>query len=314
MALPAEILRECWFLAGPTASGKTALSIRLAENLNAEIISLDSMAIYRGMDIGTAKPKIDERHGIAHHLIDVADPHQEFSVAEFSAMAEDAAQDISSRGKSVLFVGGTGLYLRTMLRGLFDGPEADWDFRKHMTERAVELGPDWLHAQLAAVDAATATRLHPNDMRRIIRALEVHRVTGLPLSQQQTQAVRPTEDQPRAVIWISPPRGWLYQRIENRVDQMMEEGLLDETHRLLSLVPPPGRTALQALGYRELVAHLQGECSLGEAVKQIKTGTRQFAKRQHTWFRNLSETRPLEIEGTESPDQLLEKALEIARS
>ncbi len=159
-----------------------------------------------------------------------------------------------------------------MLRGLFDGPEADWDYRRRMTEQAFALGPEWLHAQLASVDAATAARLHPNDMRRIIRALEVQHVTGRPLSEQQAQGVRPDAEQPRAVLWISPPRDWLYQRIDQRVDQMMEDGLLEETRWLLSLNPPPGRTALQALGYRELIAHLNRESSLADAVQQIKTG------------------------------------------
>ncbi len=313
MAIPVDILRNSWFLAGPTASGKTALSILLAKELNAEIISLDSMAVYRGMDIGTAKPTVAERQGIPHHLIDVADPHEDFSVAEFSSMAEQAATEIAGRDRTVLFVGGTGLYLRTMLRGLFEGPQADWEFRQQLTSQALELGPEWLHSRLQEVDPASAGRLHSNDMRRIIRALEVFHVTGKRLSDEQQQKVRAADEQPRAVIWISPPREWLHSRIEQRVDQMMAAGLLDETRRMLEQTPPPGRTAMQALGYRELIGHLKDQTSLQECIEQIKIATRQFAKRQHTWFRNLAEARPLEIRGTESAAELLQACLAIAR-
>lgn len=304
------LLKQCGFLAGPTASGKTQLALHLAEQLNGEIISLDSMAIYRGMDIGTAKPSVGERLRIPHHLIDVAEPHQEFTVAQFLEMANVAAQQIASRGSLPLFVGGTGLYLRSVLRGLSAGPEADWVFRRELEAESLLHDQHWLHHQLMAVDPVTASRLHPNDRRRIIRALEVFRLTGRKLSDDQTQIPLPAERRPRFVVWLSPPREWLYQRINQRVDQMMSEGLLEEVRALAARIPAPGRTAMQALGYRELFSHLRGECSLQEAVEQIKIGTRQFAKRQHTWFRNLEECRTLPIAGDESPGALSAQIIE----
>lgn len=313
MTLPVALLTRSWFLAGPTAVGKTAVSLLLAERLGAEIISLDSMSIYRGMDIGTAKPDLAARQRVPHHLLDVADPHEEFSVAEFLRMAATAAAQIVARGRVPLFVGGTGLYLRTVLRGLVEGPPADWDLRRQLAESAAEHGELWLHTTLQQVDPAAAARLHPRDTRRLIRALEVYQLTGRRLSDEQTQHPRPAEEQPQAVVWLEPPRAWLYERIHTRVDNMLQAGLLAEVSALLQRTPPAGRTALQALGYRELIAHLQGQCSLEQAVEQIRTGTRQFAKRQHTWFRNLPECRSLTISGSETPSQLADQIVALAR-
>jgi tRNA dimethylallyltransferase len=236
-----DLLRQCWFLAGPTAVGKTGASLALAQQLNAEIISMDSMAIYRHMDIGTAKPSAEEQSVVPHHLIDVVDPHQEFSVAEFVKLAEQVAQQVVGRGCTPLFVGGTGLYLRSVLRGVFEGPEADWELRKKLQQQLEEHGRPWLHQQLAQVDEVTAKRLHENDTRRVIRALEVYHLTGIPLSQQQDQQPRAIDERPRAVFWLDPPRDWLHDRINLRVDQMMQEGLLQETRQLLELNPPADR-------------------------------------------------------------------------
>ena len=309
MQFSASLLTKCCFIAGPTASGKSAAAIALAQRLDAEIISLDSMAVYRGMDIGTAKPTLSERQQIIHHLIDIADPDQDFSVTEFVRLAAAAATSIVEHGRTPLFVGGTGLYLRSILRGIFEGPEADWDLRRRLEQQARELGPQWLHDQLAVCDPATAARLHLNDMRRIIRALEVFELTGQPISDDQRHAPRPAHERPRIVVWLEPPRNWLRERIDRRVDLMMEAGWLDETHRLLQHNPPPGRTARQALGYRELIDHLQGRLTLDTAVGQIKIATRQFAKRQHTWFRNLEECQSLPITGQESPDEIAGKII-----
>ncbi|MFN9720352.1 MAG: tRNA (adenosine(37)-N6)-dimethylallyltransferase MiaA [Planctomycetota bacterium] len=311
MELRPELLRQSWFLAGPTGSGKSATAVALAKRIDAEIISLDSMAIYRGMDIGTAKPSRDEMADVPHHLIDVADPHEEFSVAEFVRLASDAAESILLRRKRPLFVGGTGLYLRSILRGIFEGPEADWEFRREMEQKALANGPRWLHEQLAAVDQVTAERLHFNDMRRMIRALEVFHLTGRPLSDEHHNLPRPVDEQPQVVVWLEPPREWLRKRIDLRVDQMMAAGWLDETRALMNRQPPPSRTACQALGYRELMDHLNGRGSLVETVEQIKTATRQFAKRQHTWFRNLEECRPISINGKESSEELAKRILEM---
>ena len=314
MQFSTSLLRQCWFLAGPTASGKSATAVTLAQHLNAEIISLDSMAIYRGMDVGTAKPTPAERQQVAHHLIDIAEPHQEFSVAEFVRLAAEAATDIAARNRTPLFVGGTGLYLRSILRGLFDGPEASWELRRILEQEAIKHGTNWLHDRLASCDPVTASRLHPNDMRRIIRALEVFELTGTPISQGQQQHPRPESERPLLVVWLEPPRDWLRNRIDQRVDQMMAAGWLEETRLLLQKQPPPGRTARQALGYHELIDYLAGQITLDAAVEQIRTATRQFAKRQHTWFRNLEECRSLPITGLETTELLARQIAELART
>lgn len=314
MQFPANLLKQCWFVAGPTASGKSAAALHLARVLNAEIVSLDSMAVYRGMTIGTAKPSVADQESVRHHLIDIADPAQDFSVTEFVRLAYEAANDIARRGRIPLFVGGTGLYLRSILRGMFEGPAADWDLRNRWENLAVQHGPEWLHSQLAERDPLTARRLHPNDMRRLIRAIEVFELTGKRLSEDQYHRPRPPEDRPACVVWLQPPRPWLHERINQRIDMMMHEGWLEETRMLLESDPPPGRTARQALGYQELIQHLEGTLSLEYAVAQIKISTRQFAKRQHTWFRNIEECIPLETTGAESPNALAEMIVKLQHS
>ena len=310
MNFPAELLKQCWFLTGPTAVGKTATALNLAKRLNAEILSLDSMAVYRRMDIGTAKPDQTERAAVPHHLIDLAEPHQDFSVTEYVTAALSAVEDVIGRGRVPLFSGGTGLYLKAILRGIYNGPPANWDLRNRLEEQTLRDGPQQLHDQLMAVDPTTATRLHINDQRRIIRALEVYAATGLPLSQQHHNVPRPLTERPAAVVWLEPPRDWLRDRINRRVDLMMQCGLLKETQTLLAATPLPGRTARQALGYRELIAHLEDNQPLEDAVELIKIGTRQFAKRQHTWFRNMEECSSFPVTGDESADQLAECLLQ----
>ena len=313
MNFPAELLKQCWILSGPTGVGKTATALRLADRLDAEILSMDSMAVYRGMDIGTAKPDQFGRASVPHHLIDLADPCQNFSVAEYTDAALSAVNDVISRGHVPLFSGGTGLYLRAVLRGIFDGPPADWDFRRELEILARQNGPRYLHDRLCRDDPQTAARLHENDLRRIIRALEVHAITGVRLSEQHHNLPLPKTSQPAGVFWLEPPRSWLRERIDCRVDRMMSKGLLEETERLLNTEPVPGRTARQALGYRELIAHLEEGQPLEECVKLIKVRTRQFAKRQHTWFRNLQECHSVPISGRESADQLADRLLQESR-
>ena len=314
MSLSVETLTQCWFLAGPTAGGKTAASLLLAEQINAEIISLDSMAIYRHMDIGTAKPSVAEQQAVPHHLIDVVDPHVDFSVSEYFELASKAVEQILARNKTPLFVGGTGLYLKSLLHGAYDGPQADWEFRNHLEQQRQDKGNAWLHQQLVSVDPKSAEKLHPNDARRIIRAIEVHKLTGQTISEQQTHRARPIHERPQAVIWIHPPRAWLHQRINRRVDMMMDNGLLSETQSLLKLSPPLGTTARQALGYRELIDHIENGTPLEQAVEFIKIGTRQFAKRQHTWFRGIAECQSLMIDGTETPAELVQQIMQAAKS
>lgn len=307
MQIPVETLRACWFLAGPTACGKTATSLELAALLGAEIVSLDSMALYRGMDIGTAKPSAAERATIPHHLIDVIEPHQEYSLAEYVAAAATACGEILARGRVPLFVGGTGLYLRGILRGVFDGPPADWAFRRRLEEEAAEQGEDYLHESLKFVDAATARKLHPRDSRRIVRALEVFHLTGKPLSEQQKQEPLPVDVRPAHVYWLHPPRDWLYARIDRRVEQMFAAGMVEEVRGLLARSEPMSRTARQGLGYKEVIEHLETGRDLAETIRDVQTRTRQFAKRQHTWFRNLEECTEVIVSGDESPRALAER-------
>jgi tRNA dimethylallyltransferase len=305
---------DCWFLTGPTAGGKSALALPLAQRLGAEILSLDSMAVYRGMDIGTAKPAPDERRRAAHHLIDLVEPHEEFSIADYVAAAHRAVADVHRRGKVALFVGGTPLYLKALLRGLFVGPAADWAFRRRLEREAAEHGEPHLHARLAAVDPQSAARLHPRDRRRIIRALEVYEQTGVPISQQQRQfdRARPAE-QCRCFV-LARPREELLARIDARVDAMFAAGLVDETRRLLAAGHILSRTAAQAVGYRETLEHLRGERDLAATVELVKLRTRRFAKRQMTWFRSLSECRFVEVSGQSTAAELVDQIAAAGQS
>jgi tRNA dimethylallyltransferase len=280
-------------LTGPTGSGKTRLALDLAQDLGAEIISMDSMALYRGMDIGTAKPTLVERSRIRHHLVDELNPWESSNVAWWLDRARECCREIGARGRRVLVVGGTPLYLKALLCGLFDGPPADLVVRNKLIVQAQEFGPEVLHSRLAAADPVTAARLHPNDIRRVVRALEVLELTGAPLSSWQTQwpssagATDVTETENPQILWLDLPRDELYARINARVLAMFEDGLVAEARALLELAQPMSREATQALGYKEVFAHMAGHATLEETIAQVQTRTRQFAKRQITWFRHL---------------------------
>ena len=283
-------------LTGPTGAGKSRLGVELAERMGAEIVSMDSMALYRNMDIGTAKASPEERARVRHHLIDVLEPWESASVAWWLERAAECCRDIERRGKSVLFVGGTPLYLKALLLGLFEGPPADSQLRRRLAEEARRDGVQVLHARLAKVDPASAARLHVNDVRRVIRALEVWELTGRPISAWQTQwrEAGPrveTGGSPR-VLWLDLPRPELYARIDVRVDQMLANGLVEEVKALSRLLKPLSREASQALGYKELLAYLNGHHSLEAAAERIRTRSRNYAKRQVTWFRHLPECVP----------------------
>jgi tRNA dimethylallyltransferase len=301
---------DCWFLTGPTASGKTTVAMAMADRLDAEIISLDSMAIYRGMDIGTAKPRQDERERIPHHLLDIVDPDQQYSVSEYVKAAIETIADIRGRGKEVLFVGGTPLYLKSLLRGLFEGPPADWDFRREIENEVAEVGLEALHERLRQVDPITADRLHTNDKRRMIRALEVYTLTGQPISHLQTQFEEEHEADACKVFVLSWPKELLHARIASRVDQMMNQGLVDEVRGLLDRYQQLSHTASQAVGYREVIEHLAGQHSLEESIELIKTRTRRFAKRQLTWFRSLTECRHIDVAESIDPHELSARMIE----
>lgn len=305
-------LEGAWFLTGPTASGKTGLGIELAQRLNGEILSLDSMAVYRGLDIGTAKPRSDERAGVPHHLLDLVDPSDDFSIAQYVTAAHQIAGEILSRGKTPIFVGGTPLYLKSLLRGMYQGPPADWDFRRQVEAEIAEVGVDKLRERLWQVDPLSAAKLHPNDTRRMIRALEVARTTGQPLSHWQTQFDEPRPAQNSRVFALHWPRAQLHARIDQRVEQMFASGLVNETQQVLARYGELSRTALQAVGYREVIEHLQGERDLAETIQLVKYRTHQFARRQETWFRGLSECRVLELANGNEPSQTVGRMLEMA--
>lgn len=293
--------RQCWYLTGATATGKTGVSLELARELNAEIVTLDSMTIYRGMDIGTAKASAADRAAVPHHLIDICDPSDEFTVSRYRALAHEAIRDIRSRGREVLFVGGSALYLKALLRGLFQGPPADPQFREAIEAEADRIGWEKLHGRLALVDPVTAHRLHVNDHRRIVRALEVFRLTGRPISHWQMEFETATPAEQCRVFALRRPRGELHQRIAARVRWMFSEGLVEEVRGLLARYGGLSHTASQAVGYQEVLAHLAGASDLAATEERVLVRTRRFARHQETWFRGLEECRIIEIAG-EQPE------------
>lgn len=316
---PIDLLKQCVFLAGPTAVGKTETTIKLVSRIpNIEVVSLDSMCIYRGMDIGTAKPSREMQQQIPHHLLDMLAPHEEFSVADYVETARTACEGIVERGGVPLFSGGTGLYLRAVLRGVFEGPPADWEIRNRLQAQADDAASRddhfFLMRQLEKVDPDAAMRLHPNDQRRIIRAIEVFELMGSTLSSQQKQHPLPEGQRPPHVYWLSPDRDWLHDRINQRVVAMFKDGLVDEVRELMKSDPPIGRTASQGLGYKEVIEGLAGDCNHeltpdkeAKIIEVIQTRTRQFAKRQHTWYRNLDECVEVVVPETDSPDEIGER-------
>ena len=273
-------------ICGPTASGKTALSVALAQQLHTEIISADSMQIYRGMDIGTAKPTEAERCGVPHHLLDICDPGEPFSVARYVELADAAAQDILRRGMIPVVAGGTGLYMDALIEcSTFTGDETDLSIREKYQRMAAEQGNIAVHECLRRVDPEGAARLHPNNLKRVIRALEVYEQTGMTLDAFNRLHKRPAPKYQAIKIGVCPAeRQVLYERIDKRVDQMLVDGLLDETRRLLERGALAG-TAAQAIGYKELLGFLQGEQPLEECVALLKQRSRNYAKRQLTWLK-----------------------------
>jgi tRNA dimethylallyltransferase len=282
---------SCWYLTGATASGKSRIGIALARRIDAEIISLDSMTVYREMDIGTSKVMPEARLGIPHHMIDVVDPSVEYSLAQYVNAARDKIDEIQLRGKKVLFVGGTPLYLKAMLRGIFEGPAADNEFRTQLLRKVEGRPAGYLHNILKKIDAESAKRLHPNDTKRIVRALEVYELTGKPISSFQKQFDAGTDASQCHVYVLQTPRDILYTKIDKRVDRMIYDGFLDEVVYLKERKQPVSKTAKQALGYKELFDYLDSKLKYGEAVNLIKQNTRHFAKHQETWFKSLCECR-----------------------
>lgn len=301
---------------GCTACGKGTVARSLAGHIEAEIVSVDSMKVYRRMDIGTAKPSADQRRSIPHHLIDVAEPSEAFSVARYVSLADEAIEAIRARGRRVLAVGGTVLYLKALTEGLFEGPSADEAIRAELHDRGRQEGWAVLHEELAAVDPASAERIHPNDARRIVRALEVYRLTGEPISKLQTQWQAEHRRFPCRFIGLRRDRADLNHRINQRVKRMIEKGLVEEVRSLLAEPRPLSQQAAQAVGYAEIIRHLDGQYNLDEAVELIKINSRQLAKSQRTWLRrfenvtwlDLAEDEDLETVAADIADRLIDQS------
>ncbi len=303
---------------GPTASGKTGLAVRLAKALGGEVVSCDSMQLYRGMDIGTATPDMAEREGIPHHMFDIADPSEEFSAADYARLAAPVIADIAARGKLPILCGGTGLYRDALMRitDFMEG-EADEALRESLYAYAREHGNAALHDRLRAVDPEAADAIHMNNVKRVVRAIEVYETTGRTKTEtdrMQTAGDSPYDDAP--LILTFGDRALLYRRIEIRVDLMMEAGLEKEARDLLCSGAPVSRTAAQAIGYKEFLPYFRGECSLSDVAAEIKLATRHYAKRQMIWFRRYEDAlrpAPDENGAMKDGDRLAEEAAAMLR-
>ncbi len=299
-----------YFILGCTACGKGSVGRELARRLDAEIISVDSMKVYRRMDIGTAKPSPEARTGIPHHAIDVVEPSEAYSVAQWVELAEAAIADIRGRGKVPLCVGGTSLYIKAMRDGLFEGPGADEAIRQKLEDRIEAEGSAALHDELAQVDSASADRIHPNDAKRIIRALEVYELTGQPISEFQQQwdaQAGPRED--LVLIGLRREKAEQSRRINARVKRMVELGLLDEVRSLLAEPAGLSDQAAQAVGYAEIIDYLSGHCNVEQAIEQIKINTRRLAKKQRTWMRRWREVRWFDLASDEATEAIADRVM-----
>ncbi len=273
-------------LTGPTAVGKTKLSISLAKAVNGEIISADSMQVYRHMDIGSAKIRQEEMRGVPHHLVDVLEPEEEFHIVRFQELAKKAMEEIYSRGHIPILTGGTGFYIQAVTRDIdFTQAEQEDDYRAELELLAKEQGPEVLHQKLEEVDPESAAQIHENNVKRVIRALEFYHQNGTPISAHNAQQKEQKSPYTLAYFVLNAPRELLYRRIDQRVDEMLEEGLVEEVRSLKEMGCHRGMVSMQGLGYKEILSYLEGEYPLEEAVRILKRDTRHFAKRQLTWFR-----------------------------
>lgn len=299
-------------IVGPTAVGKTDISIRLAQRLNGEIISADSMQIYKFMDIGTAKPMPEEQQGIPHHLMDIIPPGAAFSVADYQAIARKTITEVIDRRRLPILVGGTGLYVRAVVDPYnFIPADTDWQLREKLKAQASEAGIAALYSWLKDVDPAAAERIHPNDERRIIRALEVYQTTGEPLSFWEQQVDRGRQRYDLLMIGLTRPREQIYGRINARVDMMVQAGLIEEARRLLAQGLDQNFIASQAIGYKELFSYLQGSEGLNDALERLKMNTRRYAKRQLTWFRADPRINWLDVSKYQQPNELVDDVLQM---
>ena len=299
-------------IAGPTASGKTALAVELAKELNGEVVSCDSMQVYKRMDIGTAKPTFEEMQGIPHHMIDVAEPDEDFSVSRYCCLAAPIVDNIVARGKTAIIAGGTGLYMDSLIRGNTFAPFPSTGVREKLEAQADSEGMEEMLSRLSSIDPEAAARLHLSDRKRIIRALEVYLETGQTITEhnRKTQLIPPKY----TPLWLGldfADRAELYRRIDRRVDMMLEMGLISEIQGLLASGIPPRCTAMQAIGYKEFVAALHGEETIAQAAEEVKKSSRHYAKRQLTWFRRNPKLHWLKRQTGEKNEEILSIARQI---
>lgn len=317
VAVPPDVLttyRPVIVLVGPTAVGKSQIAIHVARALDTEVLTADSRQVYRGMDIGMDKPSPAERHGVPHRLIDLVDPDESFNAGAYRRLAVIEIERLHREGRSPLVVGGTGLYIRALLRGLWSGPGADPTLRARLEEQERQEGAGFLHRELAVVDPETAARLHPHDRVKIIRALEVYRLTNEPLSEVHRRHAFADRPFTPLLLGLNRERPALYGRIDARVDEQLAKGLVEETRRLLSQSFSRTLGSMKGLGYRQIAGFLEGEYDYAEAVRRLKRDTRHFAKRQMTWFRKEPGLHWLMVPENERPDQTAARVVgEVAR-
>ncbi|MHB9927818.1 tRNA (adenosine(37)-N6)-dimethylallyltransferase MiaA [Clostridium botulinum] len=303
-------------IAGPTAVGKTDISIELAEKLNGEIISADSMQIYKYMDIGSAKITKDEMKGIPHHLIDVVEPHEEFNVSSFKTLAEKSIKDIWNKGKLPIIVGGTGLYINSLIYN-YDFTDADRDekYREYLTKLAEDKGKEYVHSLLKDIDEESYEKLYPNDLKRVVRALEVYKITGKSISEYTKENEKKLYDIPYNVNYfiLNMNREVLYERINKRVDIMMSKGLIEEVKKLESMGYTPDMQSMKGIGYKEVLFYLNGDISLDEAIYLIKKGSRNYAKRQLTWFRKDKRSIWIDKDKYSSEEEIVDKIIKMVK-
>ncbi len=300
-----------WILTGPTASDKTEIGFNIAKEINSEIISADSMLIYRGMDIGTAKPLLSMRELVPHHFIDIIDPWESYSVGKYVEDVEALINSNSEQKRKFLIVGGSPLYIKGLVNGIFNGPEADWDLREELERIAEKEGSSHVHYILQKIDPVKAKELHQNDLRRIIRAIEVYRITGEPVSALQERYKLERNSYKFKIISITRERSEVYRRINERVEAMFDKGLVGEVKSLLDGPKGLSKQAKQALGYKEVIQYLEGGLKLSDAKELVKLSTRRFAKRQMTWFRSFKDIHWLEAKEHEGPEVITNKVFSI---
>lgn len=297
---------------GPTASGKTKLSIELAKDIHGEIVSADSMQVYKYMDVGTAKPDEEEKQGIKHYLIDEITPDREFSVAGFQQLAIKYIDDIINRGKVPIVSGGTGLYIDSLIYNIeFGDTICDWELREKLKNEALEKGNEYLHNKLKEIDPEAAEKIHMNNVKRVIRAIEVYTYTQKPISMHQEESRKNPSKYNFVIFGLKMDREKLYERINQRVDLMMEKGLIQEVKKLIEMGYDRSTIAMQGIGYKEILSYLRGEITLDEAVYVLKRDTRHYAKRQLTWFNRMKDVSWIDIDQNSNLNEIIKNIKDV---